>query len=97
MSEYTGSALAYVAFQRQPDRASTWMDVARAYDEGMRHALQNRRSAGRYSQAEAKCTVCGFAERMAIHQPTLIHGKPTGPVYGHTFSSLPGACHNVET
>lgn len=91
MSEHSKAALAYVNVRRNAgDRECMWMDVARAYDAGMRHGLEARSNALRQvrtqSRGAPKCSVCGFAESAGVHTHHLI-GK-TAPMGGefHAFT-----------
>ena len=83
---HSKSALAFVAAERakRPSDSATWMDVASAYDQGIRHALQSSPASRRAVRRQygPKCAVCGFAEQMSIHEPRL-HGHPLPFGRGH--------------
>lgn len=87
MSDYSESAKAYVEVERRTKDVATWMDVAAAYDAGMRHGLEARRNAMRQLGGGPKCAVCGFAAGMAIHVSTHLYGKPSpGGLEYHAYT-----------
>lgn len=91
MSTCSPSAKAYVAVERSKDSADpTWMDVARAYDEGMRHGILAKPSARR--QMIDRCKQCGFPQYAAIHcrsvDGTSLTGKKSpGSLRYHEFEA----------
>lgn len=57
---HSKSAIAFVKAERakRPDDSATWIDVANAYDQGMRHALQSSPSTRRQARRDhgPRCT-----------------------------------------